>query len=55
MTDYTRKGAVITEVETGKSVTYFIPNIAEQIPSINAAKRMSKELQKNGSTVRVEK
>ena len=55
MTDYTRKGHTITEVESGKSETHFIPNIQEKIPSINAAKRASRDLQKAGHTVRVVK
>ncbi len=57
MTDCThvRKGHTITEVETGKATTYFVPNLAEgiKIPSINAAKRASRELQKAGNKVRV--
>ena len=51
--DYTRKAAVITEVESGKATTYFVPFIEEKIPSINAAKRASKDLQKAGHKVRV--
>lgn len=55
MTDYTRKGSTITEVSTGKTVTYFVPGIEKKVPSINAAKRESRKLQANGSTVRVER
>lgn len=55
--DYTRKGHTITEVETGKATTYFVPNLAEgiKIPSINAAKRESRKLQASGNTVRIVK
>lgn len=55
MAEYIRNGSKITEVETGKTVTYFIPEIQTQVPSINAAKRMSRKLQTAGNTVRVEK
>jgi hypothetical protein len=51
--DYTRKGHTITEVESGKAETHFTPSIKEKIPSINAAKRASRDLQKAGHTVRV--
>ena len=51
--DYTRNKSTITEVETGKATTYFVPGIEKKVPSINAAKRESRKLQAAGNTVRV--
>lgn len=41
---YTRKGATITDVETGQATTYFQKG-KDQVPSVNAAKRESRILQ----------
>ena len=41
---YTRKGATITNVETGQATTYTQKG-KDQVPSINEAKRQSRKLQ----------